>query len=430
VSRARLLLPVAALLALWLLTAAPAVARGVGGLELVSSQRIDKRLRELTLRSNRLSAETGVRVLLPASYTGSQRRYPVLYLLHGAIGDYRDWTEKGEAERLTAGRPLIVVMPDSGPNGRYVNWFNGGAFGPPEWESYHVGQLIDFIDARFRTIAVRRGRAIGGLSMGGYGAMHYAARHPDEFAAAAAFSGALDTSNPLDIAITPAAVYGPPDTEEVRWRGHNPTDLAENLRPVDLTIRTGNGEPGGPFGGGDIVEKATHAMSLRLHRRLLRLGIPHVWDDYGPGGHLWPYWQRDLKRTLPHLMRVFAGPDPAPATVGYRSIEHRYSVFGWQVRIEREALEFSRLADADRRGFRLSGSGSARVRTAPILAPGRRYEATIHFERGSRTRILRAGGGGRVSLRVPLGPSNTAQQYTAGAQTRVFHTSVSFRPAP
>ena len=187
--------------------------------------------------------------------------------------------------------------------------------------------------------------------------------------------------------------------------------------------------PAALFGGGDVVEKATYAMSLSLHRRLDRLGIPNIWDDYGPGGHTWPYWQRDLKRTLPHLMRVFSSPDPAPAKVTYRSIDRRYSVFGWRVRIGRRALEFSRLAGAGRHGFRLSGSGSARVRTAPVLAPGATYLVKVDSAGADEQRIVGADRRGRIRLRVPLGPSNTAQQYTAGASTRVFHTAVDFRRA-
>ena len=93
---------------------------------------------------------------------------------------------------MTAGQPLIVVMPDGGRGGWYSNWHNGGRGGPPAWESYHIGQLIPLVDRRFRTVAARRGRAIAGLSMGGFGAFSYAARHPDLFTAAASFSGGLD----------------------------------------------------------------------------------------------------------------------------------------------------------------------------------------------------------------------------------------------
>jgi hypothetical protein len=137
-----------------------------------------------------------VRVLLPGGYASSgERRYPVLYLLHGSVDDYRSWTDKGDAEHLTAGLPMIVVMPDAGSGGFYSDWYNNGAGGPPEWETYHVRELIPWIDAHYRTIASRAGRATAGLSMGGFGAMTYPSRHSDLFVAAASFSGAVNTND-------------------------------------------------------------------------------------------------------------------------------------------------------------------------------------------------------------------------------------------
>ena len=127
-----------------------------------------------------------MRILLPAGY-GSQtkRRYPVLYLLHGASGDQTSWTDagQGDAEALTAKLPLIVVMPDGGRGGFYTNWFNNGAGGLPRWENWHIKRLIPYIDGRYRTRAARSERAIAGLSMGGFGTFSYASRHPDLFTA-------------------------------------------------------------------------------------------------------------------------------------------------------------------------------------------------------------------------------------------------------
>ena len=74
---------------------------------------------------------------------------------------------------------------------------------------------------------------------------------------------------------------------------------------MTLVIDTGNGQPGPldppgrPF---DLIENGVETMSVSLHQRLLSLGIPHVWDDYGPGTHSWPYWQRDLREALPSMM--------------------------------------------------------------------------------------------------------------------------------
>ena len=421
------------LVALASMAIAAACAAGpahAAGLELKATQQLDPRLVELTFHTPALKDDTHVRVLLPTGYDPSgTTRYPVLYLVHGTIDDYRSWTDKGDAESVTAGLPLIVVMPDAGNGGFYSDWFNNGAGGPPEWETYHVGELIPWIDSHYPTIAARAGRATAGLSMGGFGAMSYAARHPDLFAAAASFSGAVNTNEyePLgepdestfDGAL-PYSTWGPRPTQEVRWRAHNPWDLAGNLRGLDLTIRTGNGQPGGPYGGGDPVEAYVHQASLDLHERLAQLGIPHVWDDYGPGGHAWPYWQRDLRETLPSIMEDFAHPRPAPSPFTFVAVEPSYDVYGWHVAIDRRALEWSRLENAGAGGFTLAGSGRATVSTGPLFTPGAVYPVTV----GTRVSRLTADGQGRLAIEVPLGPGNASQEYAPGATTTLFRTTV------
>ena len=404
--------------AVWLALAAAAVA--APPLKLRSERRLDDRLVQLQLRSSHVRGPTEVRVLLPEGYTRSRRRYPVLYLLHGALDDYTAWTAKGDAERLTAGLPLIVVMPDSGPGGGYTNWFNGGAGRPPAWESYHIGQLLPFVDKRYRTTG---SRAVAGLSMGGGGAMSYASRHPDRFVAAASFSGAVDLTNPAIVSVTGDGPYGPFATQEIRWRAHNSVDLAENLRGLALTIRGGNGQPGGPLGGTQIdpLETVTHQAETALHERLGRLGIAHVWDDYGAGNHTWPYWRRDLRLTLPSLMRRLARGPAKPARVTFTAAESAYDVHGWRVTTRRRALEFSTLRDAGRHGFRLTGSGSATVATPALFRGCGLVGVEISDARGRRTARLRATGG-RLRVTVGLGPSNRYQQFTA-ADRRTGHRS-------
>jgi S-formylglutathione hydrolase FrmB len=433
---------IAAIVATLALALLPAAAEAVAPPTLVATQQLDPRLVELTFRTPALSADTHVRVLLPTGYDPSGRtRYPVLYLLHGAIDDYRSWTDKGAAEAITKGVPLIVVMPDGGQYGSYTNWFNDGAFGPPEWETFHIGQLGPWIDAHYPTIARRSGRATAGLSMGGGGAMSYAARHPDLFVSASAFSGSVDSNNAGVQPLTQAsglsdgshslgAIFGLRATEEIRWRGHNPWDLAGNLEGLSLTLRTGNGMPGGPYGGGDPVEADVHDQSVSLHQRLLALGLPHVWDDYGPGGHAWEYWQRDLRETVPDIMRTFAHPPAAPSPFDYRATEPSYRVYGWRVAVDRPALEFSELRGASRRGFDLLGSGSATVTTARLYAPRARVVATVRTGSGTSTRTLTADRNGRVRLAVPIGPGNPAQQYSpaaAQAGTTVYVARVTLR---
>jgi S-formylglutathione hydrolase FrmB len=301
--------------------AAPARAAD-HGIQLLSSERLDSRLTELTLSTPALRQPTRVRVLLPADYDSSEARYPVLYLLHGALADYRSWTDAGDAESITAQTPLITVMPDGGEGGWYTNWVNRGAGGPPEWESFHVDQLIPWIDDHYRTIAARDGRAIAGLSMGGFGAMSYAGRHAGLFDWAGSFSGAVDVIHNVPVVGViglealadgglPGDQFGDRVLNDSNWRAHDPWSIAPGLRGMTIQIDTGNGQPGPldanppPF---DPVEQQVHEMSVSLHQRLLALGIPHGWDDYGPGTHSWPYWQRDLSEALPSIVSTLSSP--------------------------------------------------------------------------------------------------------------------------
>ena len=288
------------------------------GLRVVDTEHLNTRLVEYTLRTPALSDETHVRVLLPSDYAESTRRYPVLYLLHGKDGDYRQWTDRLGVADLTRDLPVIVVMPDGGPAGFYSNWYNGGDGGSPMWETYHVDELTPWIDSEFRTVDEKEGRAIGGASMGGFGALSYAGRHPDLFVAAASFSGLVDSSYPpaaraFEMAGRAPdgepALWGTRSEHEELWREHNPLDLTSRLRGVRIFLSTGNGQAGGPYGGGpDYVEMVVHATNVRLHQRLAKLGISHGWDDYGPGAHDLPYVRRSFARTLPMLMSTFRVP--------------------------------------------------------------------------------------------------------------------------
>jgi len=410
-------------------------------LTLTASKPDTARLSTLTFTTSAVpGGRTSVRVLLPDGYAkDTGRRYPVLYLLHGGAGNSSDWTTAGNAITATAGKPLIVVMPDGGSAGWYSNWRNAGTQGKPRWEDYHVGELIPWVDRHLRTVAARKGRAIAGLSMGGFGAMSYAARHPELFAAAAAFSGAVDTAVQPEALASLAAldggnassIWGARRTQEIIWRGHNPTDLAENLRGMQLTLRTGNGEAGGPFGGGgpdDVFEPAVHEMTVNLHERLHAYGVPSVYEDYGPGGHTWAYWNRDLQQTLPAILGTFTKPAALPRDVRFVSTAPRYAIRGWNVTIHRRALEFSRLSDATARGFDLAGSGTATVVTPGRYRPRSAHAITIQPEKGPvLRRTKRADARGRLRIDLPLGPRNKGQQDAPGVKTRFWSTSVKIR---
>ena len=411
-------------------------------LELLSETEVRPRLLELEFATPAMATgEAAARVLLPPGYAETERDYPVLYLMHGAGYDEAGWSEEGRVEEIIGERKVIVVMPNGGGNGYYSDWYNGGDFGPPAYETFHVGELIPFIDDRFRTRDERGGRAIAGFSMSGFGALSYAARNPDLFAGAFSFSGAIDTNYPPFQAVGEAssladggeyaAIWGPRQTEEVRWRARNPWDLAENLRGMTLEIRTGNGFGGGDFGGPplDPIEFGVHEMALSMHARLNELGIPHVLDDYGPGAHEFPYYSRSLERSLPGIMSTFRDPPDVPRRFSHVAVDRGYTVHGYDVTLKRPVLEFSRLeGKLSGRRFELSGSGTARVRT-PALKRRTRYLVAIEGDAVDSRRVLRSNRRGRLSFRVPLGAPNAEQQYTPGAETVVRSASVEIRRA-
>jgi len=422
-------------------------------LRVVSQKQLDARLLAVTVSTPALGSTANIRILLPADYGADPgRRYPVFYLLHGTSGGASDWTGLGDAEKATAGLPLIVVMPDIALNdnggGWCTNWYNGGARGVPEWETFHIDELIPWIDHNLATIAGRDGRAIAGLSQGGFCSMSYAARHPDLFATALAYSGAPDIAYDPEVVAPSTAIinatevfldgvpansmFGDRASEEINWADHDPATLAGNLRSTDLFMYTGNGQPG-PLDPSPVNPGATSIEAMvgqdneYFHNRLGSLGIPSFYDNYGPGTHTWPYWTRDLQQSVAPIMADFAHPPPMPSRITYTIADAQYAVFGWQVTMHRNAEEFSTLEDADARGFALAGSGSGTVVTPPSYTPGASYTLTLRGDTVEKSSTETAGPDGRLHIDVPLGPPNPYQQDTAAANatgTRTYTTTV------
>lgn len=130
-------------------------------------------------------------IVLPPDYAESGERYPVLYLLHGYMQNYTVWGRNlGAAFYAHNFADLIVVMPDAG-NSWYINYASNEGNQRNNWEDHVVRDVIGYVDANFRTVARREGRAIAGLSMGGYGAIMLGLRHPDMFISMGSTSGAL-----------------------------------------------------------------------------------------------------------------------------------------------------------------------------------------------------------------------------------------------
>lgn len=254
--------------------------------------------------------------------------------------------------------------------------------------------------------------------------MSYAAQFPDLFTAALSFSGAPDISyDPLAFLgaqvvvnatelfldrVPVDSMFGNPVTDRVNWAAHDPATLAPNLRGMALLLFNGNGAPGpydtAPDPGASAIEALVAADTAMFHQRLVSLGIPSLWDAYGPGTHSWPYWARDLRQSIGIVMARFAHPPPPPAAVTYTSAAPSYDEFGWQVGVDRPAPAFSTLTGARAGGFALSGDGTAVVVTPPLYRPGAPYRIVTRggAGAGAGTAVVTADALGRLHVPVPL----------------------------
>ena len=305
-----LLLPLVLLLGTLLVL--PATAERAGAY-VVSTHQLDDRLVELTVHSPAVGRDVGVRLLLPPDYERKpHKKWPTLYLLHGCCdGDhgYQSWTNNTDVEELSARTNVLIVMPEAGPAGFYSDWLDG-----PGWETFHLTELRRIVEREYNS---GNHRAVAGLSMGGFGALTDAARHPGFFRAAASYSGVVhptyEGSRSTDLVLDivgnntddPLALWGDPVANAAVWAAHNPFDLARKLRGTKVYLSTGNGEPGPldpPGATHDGLEELLGEQTVAVADRLKANRVSVRTDFYGPGRHAWPYWERALHRSFPMLV--------------------------------------------------------------------------------------------------------------------------------
>ena len=252
------------------------------------------RLREESVHSAALGREMKYRVLLPEGYDSSLRRYPVLYLLHGLGGNYRDWTTRSNLADYTRSLPLIVVMPD-GENGWYTNAMDGSA----RVEDYIFTDLPADVVQKFRTINSRYGRAIAGLSMGGYGALKMALKRPSAFAVVGAFSGAFEVTRPGRL----ERLIGAAESERIT-RIFGPPDSATRKENDVFTLAAAMKPSAAPFVYVDcgIADNELIAANREVASALHKAGVAYEYHEVA-GGHTWDYWDRQVRAFLPVLMK-------------------------------------------------------------------------------------------------------------------------------
>lgn len=253
-----------------------------------------RRYETVQFESRLVGAPLPYNVILPADYKRSaskQRRYPVLYLLHGLGGSANDWvSNRAHLADYAAQYPFIIVVPE-GKDG----WYTDGVAPSEKLESYFVEELIPDVERRFRTIAAREGRAVAGLSMGGYGSLKFALKYPDRFAFAASMSGALAAPSwtpemdlPAFVKPSLARVYGPASSD-VR-RANDIFRLARELTP-EAVARL-------PYLYLDCgTEDFLISNSRDFSAILIEKKVPHEFREL-PGTHSWPYWDRQVQEVL------------------------------------------------------------------------------------------------------------------------------------
>lgn len=296
-------------------TASAASAAGDGfGLRIVDRNENDPRMWYYRFATNAIGWNPGLNVLLPDGYHTSGRTYPVLYLLHGGGGDFIEFDRLG-IRQLTADKPIIVVMPDAGRAGWYCNPASSNV-GPRNWETFHMAQLLPWVEANFRTYAEYDGRAVAGFSMGGFGALKYAAKYYGHFASVSSHSGPASLRRDFGLVVhwanTSAAavelgggtVYGAPFWDEARVTADNPVERLNNYRDKRVFLVAGTSPD--PVNWFDRVNEEQVLAGQREFRALLgRAGIPHEWYEE-PGGHVFrPHmFARDLDGIITRLRKA------------------------------------------------------------------------------------------------------------------------------
>jgi S-formylglutathione hydrolase FrmB len=250
-----------------------------------------------SFRSPALGRDVGYAVDLPASYAEGDRRYPVVYALHGLFEGSAFWERRGLApilkglEEQGAVAEMIVVAVDGG-NSFFVN-APGGAF-----EDLVTTDLIAHVEATYRAVPGRAGRALLGISMGGYGALRMAFHRPEAFAAAATHSAMLleKVPSPQEGAgrwhmAAFNRVFGDPIDAEL-WSSADPLRLVEKADAKALPLLY--------FDCGTEDRFGLFVGNKDLHERLVARGVKHEFGLY-PGDHGYEYVRSVLERSLRFL---------------------------------------------------------------------------------------------------------------------------------
>lgn len=261
-------------------------------LSLISQISFGAEVDTLRFHSEAMQKEMPAAVVVPDSYDENRSEYPVLYLLHGGRGNFRDWLtavpDTNLVHKMADQYNIIIVLPDGGALSYY---FDSPTMEESQYMSYISEDLREEVDSRYRTIAEKRGRIIAGLSMGGHGAFYIATKKPELYSAAGSMSGVMDINPrtwdvPDEFVQTRLGTFeellGSPDNPENPYRNYTAVGLADQMKENNVHLIFDCG-----------VDDFLIETSRALHQKLLENGTPHDYIER-PGGHTWEYWQNAL----------------------------------------------------------------------------------------------------------------------------------------
>ena len=233
----------------------------------------------LLVNSPSMNKDVQVVVVTPDAALGKKAvACPVIYLLHGYGGNAKTWIGvKPNLPQIADEKGIIFVCPD-GKNSWYWDSPKNPAY---RYETFVSSELVKYVDAHYKTIADRKGRAITGLSMGGHGAMWNAIRHKDTFGAAGSTSGGMDI-RPFPLNWEMAKQLGEFAHNKKLWDEHTVINQIDKIENNDLAIIIDCGES-------DFFLN----VNKDLHNRLLARKIRHDFTTR-PGGHTGNYWNNSI----------------------------------------------------------------------------------------------------------------------------------------
>ena len=248
----------------------------------------------IRVASAAMKREIPAMVVLPdIRSTQPTRRFPTLYLLHGAGDDERAWIDRTPVREMADTYGVIIVTPATG-----TSWYFDSPVDPAsQFETFVAAELVGFVDQHYPTIAKRTARALAGNSMGGHGSMFLAVRHRDTFSVAAPMSGGMDlrASDPQVGAFPDKwdikQRLGPIEQNPARWNELTVINVVDTLKKGELAISI------------DCGDKDFFLTTNRqLHAKLRAMGIAHDYAEH-PGAHNWDYWKLALTRQMAFAAR-------------------------------------------------------------------------------------------------------------------------------